>query len=280
MAPPTPLSSNDSRILAALFDPETLPSSVARTRDAALISPSLPPLPSLTAHDLAQLESVQNSIIARATATTATATTPAGMAALTEAIAALDAVVEAHPAYPSARVNRAMLRRMVLEGEVGAAGAGARAASETGHKDDNDAQGTEERENEKESIFAFHPPAKLTPLFTDLAAAISLCLPTSSPTSTTSPTASAQVSPYAARILRTALSHRAYLYLKAAEAHAAWDGAEGAELEERASVDFAGAARYGDEVAREMSVRTNPYARACGGIVREALRGEKGGVGV
>ena len=48
------------------------------------------------------------------------------------------------------------------------------------------------------------------------------------------------------------------------------------ELEEQASKDFAAAARYGDEVAREMSVRTNPYKKMCGVIVRDALREEMG----
>lgn len=40
-------------------------------------------------------------------------------------------------------------------------------------------------------------------------------------------------------------------------------------------MDFASAARFGDEVAREMSVRTNPYAKMCGAIVKNALREER-----
>ncbi len=32
--------------------------------------------------------------------------------------------------------------------------------------------------------------------------------------------------------------------------------------------------RYGNDVAREMAVRTNPYAKLCGNIVKEAMRGE------
>lgn len=54
-----------------------------------------------------------------------------------------------------------------------------------------------------------------------------------------------------------------------------WRGKGKNELEEAASGDFAGAARFGDEVAREMSVRTNPYAKMCGAIVREAMREER-----
>lgn len=74
--------------------------------------------------------------------------------------------------------------------------------------------------------------------------------------------------------MRTAYSHRAYLYLKAAETETRLQGLEKSELEELASKDFAGAARYGDEISREMSVRTNPYAKMCGAIVRNALKEE------
>lgn len=54
-----------------------------------------------------------------------------------------------------------------------------------------------------------------------------------------------------------------------------WKGKGKSELEELASTDFASAARFGDEVAREMSVRTNPYAKMCGAIVKNALREER-----
>lgn len=58
-----------------------------------------------------------------------------------------------------------------------------------------------------------------------------------------------------------------------------WRGMGKTELEEAASKDFSGAARFGDEVAREMSVRTNPYAKMCGAIVRNALKEEREMVG-
>lgn len=109
-------------------------------------------------------------------------------------------------------------------------------------------------------------------LFTDLSRAIHLSLPPSSPTD--------PVSAYQARILRTAYSHRAFLYLKASETSTDLKGLGKNELEELASKDFAAAARYGDEVAREMSVRTNPYAKMCGAIVKNALREEKKGSGM
>ena len=149
-------------------------------------------------------------------------------------------IVEDWPGYPSAYLNCAMLHRMNIEASLA--------------KD--------------ESVFL--GSAKETEaLFDNLALAVKSALPTSSTSATTT------VSPYQARILRTAFSHRAYLYLKASETGVAWDGKSKSELEELASKDFAAAARYGDEVAREMSVRTNPYAKMCGAIVKNALREER-----
>jgi hypothetical protein len=46
------------------------------------------------------------------------------------------------------------------------------------------------------------------------------------------------------------------------------------QLEEMASRDFEMGGRYGNDVAREMAVRTNPYAKLCGNIVKGAMRGE------
>ena len=51
-------------------------------------------------------------------------------------------------------------------------------------------------------------------------------------------------------------------------------GLRRADREEMASRDFAMGARYGDEDARAMAVRTSPYAKLCGEIVKEAMRGD------
>ena len=150
----------------------------------------------------------------------------------------LNKIITLHPTYPSAFVNRAMLRRLRIEATIPA-----------------------------ESHIFSSPETDIESLFTDLARAIHLSLPPSSPT--------APVSEYQARILRTAYSHRAFLYLKASETGTTLRGQGKSELEELASGDFAAAARYGDEAAREMSVRTNPYAKMCGAIVKNALREER-----
>ncbi|EUC36300.1 hypothetical protein COCVIDRAFT_27804 [Bipolaris victoriae FI3] len=228
--PNTSLSANDARILNALFDPETLPSSVAKSRDNASIDKSLPPDPRISAPELSDLEKRQNDIIRNVSSNSDKTT-------IDDAITQLNTTLALWPNYASAHVNRAMLRRMRMEASL----------------------------TEGQTIFSA-PTHDIEDLFYDLSRAIHLSLPASSPAD--------PVSEYAARILRTAYSHRAYLYLKAVEAETLLNGLSKSELEELASKDFAQAARYGDEVAREMSVRTNPYAKMCGAIVRNALQEE------
>lgn len=46
------------------------------------------------------------------------------------------------------------------------------------------------------------------------------------------------------------------------------------DLEELASRDFMMGGRYGNEIARGLAVATNPTAKLCGSIVREAMRKE------
>jgi hypothetical protein len=227
---PSTLSVNDARVLNALFDPETLPSSVAKSQDASAIDPALPPHPTISASQLSTLETQQNEIVRRVSSNS-------NNQEIDAAIAELDQVISASPNYASAYINRAMLLRLKLEAQLSAS----------------------------QHIFTQATTA-VEPLFTDLGRAVHLSLPSSSPT--------APVSTYQAKILRTAYSHRAYLYLKAAETGTNLQGLEKSELEELESKDFSGAARYGDEVAREMSVRTNPYAKMCGAIVRNALKEE------
>ncbi|KAH8701193.1 hypothetical protein GQ44DRAFT_717959 [Phaeosphaeriaceae sp. PMI808] len=235
-APPPILSANDARVLNALFDPETLPSSVAKSKDASAIDSSLPPHPSISASKLTCLEREQDDIVRQISSNSS-------IQEIRAAITELDRIVRESPDYASAYVNRAMLLRLELESQV----------LYTQH------------------IFT-HPTSPIQPLFRDLARAIHLSLPSSSSASS--------VSPYQAKILRAAYSHRAYLYLKAAETGTSLQGLGKAELEELASKDFAGAAKFGDNMAREMSVRTNPYAKMCGAIVRNALKEEmsRGGV--
>lgn len=230
--PDTSLSANDRRILNALFDPETLPSSVAAAKEKSAIDASLPPHPTIASGDLNELEARQNELV-RKVATQE-------QEAIDSVWGELDQIISQTPSYPSAYLNRAMVRRMKLENQS----------------------------DPSKTVFDA-PEEEVSALYDDLAHAIKLSVP-SAPATT--------ASTYQARILRTAFSHRAYLYLKASETGVNWKGMSKTDLEEQASRDFSAAAKFGDEVAREMSVRTNPYAKMCGAIVRNALAKEREGL--
>jgi hypothetical protein len=90
-----------------------------------------------------------------------------------------------------------------------------------------------------------------------------------------------------AELLSKAHAHRGYIYLKASqlptsepERGAALPAELGTlsneQLEELASKDFFLGGRYGNKIARELSVKTNPYAKMCGEIVKEAMAREMG----
>lgn len=53
-------------------------------------------------------------------------------------------------------------------------------------------------------------------------------------------------------------------------------GWEKIDFEEAASRDFALGGRYGNEVAKGLAVSTNPTAKLCGQMVREAMKKEYG----
>lgn len=96
-------------------------------------------------------------------------------------------------------------------------------------------------------------------LLGDLGRAITLC----------SPGADAEsVSPVQARILADAHTHRGYLLLREARRGTR------AEAEELASRDFFLGGKYGNKIAQQLAVQTNPYAKMCGAIVKEALMKE------
>jgi len=55
-----------------------------------------------------------------------------------------------------------------------------------------------------------------------------------------------------------------------------WRSWDSMRLEEEGSRSFFMAGMYGSEIGRTMAVKTNPYARMCAGIVKEAMRSEYG----
>jgi hypothetical protein len=97
---------------------------------------------------------------------------------------------------------------------------------------------------------------------------------------------SAPMSSQASRTLSMAHTQRAAIYLKTAKLlpyreldidesrrEANWDKLE---FEEAASRDLALGGRYGNPIAKGLAVSTNPTAKLCGQIVREAMKKEYG----
>jgi len=156
------------------------------------------------------------------------------------AISKLNLIVESCPRYASAWNNRAQATRMKYEIEN----------------------------------LPDHPDA-LRSIANDLAQAIRLTTPASP---------AAAVPEVDAKVLASAHTHRAYLFLAASRseklAKAVMKSFEGLgqldreQLEETASREFALGGRYGNEIARQLGVKTNPYAKLCGSIVREAMQKE------
>lgn len=242
------LTSNDSAVLQALFDAESSPSS------AVAIDPSLSPFPeylhisasdheSLKARELSIIRSLQSDDVS--------------MDTITSAIRDLDALITEHPTYPSAYVNRAQALRLHIE------------------------KTAEASTDPEEAIFTPGNTESASRLFSDLGQAISLCTPRSP---------ADPVSTVQARILADSHTHRGYLLLKAARLKKNANGNEMVggpdklrdmgpdQLEEMASRDFFFGGRYGNKVAQQLAVQTNPYAKMCGPIVKEALRKEVEGV--
>lgn len=111
----------------------------------------------------------------------------------------------------------------------------------------------------------------------DLDYAISLLTPV---------TAYSKLSPQVARTLRNSHTQRAAIYLMtskligtnsisldASRREAKWSKLD---FETHASSDFAMGARYGSEIAKGLAVSTNPTAKLCGQMVREAMKREFG----
>lgn len=154
-------------------------------------------------------------------------------------IARLDKLIDRYPDYASAYNNRAQARRTLFDIEDSA-----------------------------------EDTTAMDLIFSDLGRAIELASPAS-------PTAA--VSPEQAKVLASAYTHRAYLLYKSSRSDVfkqSLDHIEGISkldkntLEEMASKDFAAGGRFGNKIAKQLAVQTNPYAKLCGSIVKEALRKE------
>lgn len=154
---------------------------------------------------------------------------------LLSARAQFDVILRESPSYASAYNNRAQLNRIVLP--------------------------LCKEEAEKRTLLA--------DIHSDLSSAIRLSAPAGP---------AAGLSPRQAKILSQALTQRGTMYFAASSDKSAWWGAEEdwkkEDLESLAQRDFFEGGRAGSEVAREMAVRTNPFAKLCGSILKEAMKRE------
>ncbi|OJD25276.1 hypothetical protein ACJ73_03347, partial [Blastomyces percursus] len=270
---PPHLSSNDSAVLQALFDAE---SSLSNTSSGIHLDTSLlQQLPGISPAELSRLQALERAAILPLQEETIGIDTIRDANKIRAAVAKLTGIIEENKGYASAYVNRAQAARMLVESGMDG----------------------KEREEEQGQLANM--------IFDDLSTAISLLSPSPSSASFSSASQhSSSLSPLHARILANAHTHRAYILYRAARAldsnphppsnnnnHRSSSSSSSSattlttlpghlhdksaqHLEEMASMDFQFGGRYGNEIARQMAVKTNPYAKMCGGIVKEAMRKE------
>lgn len=247
------LTSNDASVLQALFDAESSPSS------GVTINSSLPIWPScvdISPADLASLKAQETEIVHKLQANSSPRQEDMEIARQS-----LDDLLRNYPSYPTAYANRAQVLRMLVD----------------------------LKNDESNSSFSKVPSCagRFQPevadlnsrIFADLGQAIKLATPESPADS---------VSPTQAQLLADTHTHRGYLLLKAARTRRTANEDPSADiiipshlcnlsadqLEEMASHDFFFGGRFGSKIAQQLSVQTNPYAKMCGAIVKEAMRKE------
>ncbi|KAJ6256028.1 hypothetical protein Dda_9120 [Drechslerella dactyloides] len=239
MAPARILSTHDSTVLEQIFDPESAPTPSPVTIDAALA-----PFPNTPTRTLSSLRASEILAIRAAEANDTS-----------KALAILSQAVASSPSYCSAYNNRAQVRRMAV------------ANTNPGDIDNLFSESSDTR-------------TAIAAAYVDLSTAISLAQP-QTPTS--------PISPQTAKLLANAHTQRATI-LHTSSKHLTAGSKLPAELpeelavlgddvaawEEAASRDFFWGGRYGNELAKAMAVHTNPYAKLCGSIVKEAMKKEIG----
>ncbi|KAK2871635.1 hypothetical protein FQN49_002988 [Arthroderma sp. PD_2] len=234
------LTSNDSAVLQALFDAESSPSNGVETDS------SLPQLPHIADEDLHSLKQRELSAL-RPLQTSNENLTPE---IINTAIAQLSEIIQQHPNYAPAYLNRAQALRLLIDTDTQTQPDGPQVT-----------------------------PSRSTLLFDNLAKTIALLTPSSS---------TAAISPFHSRILANAHTHRAYILYKAARSKDEKEKehhrrnllpqqlqeVSDDRLEELASYDFQIGGRCGNDAAKQMAVGTNPYAKMCGAIVKDAIQAE------
>ncbi|CAG8114639.1 unnamed protein product [Penicillium olsonii] len=247
------LTSNDSAVLQALFDAESSPSSGIKINSSL---PSWPASLNISESDLPSLKQRESEIIRKIQGDESPS-----QETVSSALTEFDNLILNNKTYPSAYINRAQALRLLVDLIHN---------KETGN---SEVPNTEIQDG---ALFSPQTSQLCSRIFSDLGQAITLATPASPADA---------VSSVQARLLADAHTHRGYLLLKAARAKKACSGDENAgperlrglgseQLEEMASQDFFFGGRYGNKVAQQLAVQTNPYAKMCGSIVKEALRKE------
>jgi len=248
------LTSNDAAVLQALFDAESSPSS-GITIEAS--RPSWPTTLNISPADLAFLHTREAEIIRKVQDDNPS------KEAVQSALDDLKSLINEFPTYPPAYTNRAQTMRLLVNIQ---------------YKQSNPESQTDSTDD---ALFTPEAESFASRIFADLGQAITLATPASPADA---------LSTVQARLLADAHTHRGYLLLKAARVKKSSPllsaervgperlralGAD--ELEEMASRDFFLGGRFGNKVAQQLAVQTNPYAKMCGAIVKEAMRKEVGG---
>ena len=241
------LSKGDSKVLAQVFDPESGPAKVEvlvdpyRPADRCIDDKALLPKLKATEKDAIQhIEDFERS---------SSQIPQAKEDAYRQAMSMLDQIIEENPSYASARNNRAQLRRWRF----------------------GDRNMICQRRRSRDSERTTAASATVD----DLKECIALASPEQPQDA---------VSPTQGRLLAQAYTQLGALYYAAskdfdqAEGNASldkdFDGWTNDRFEEEASRLFYLGGLYGNEVAKALAVHTNPHAKLCGNIVKEAMRKE------
>ncbi|KAK3321217.1 hypothetical protein B0T19DRAFT_262075 [Cercophora scortea] len=256
------LSKRDINVLEKIRDPDSDPSS------AVQIDPSLPKDPNiLDQHEFETVSREERSIILSIQEIEVRSCGPSSRGAAgvdmgaeyRKCVSRLEHLIQDHPKYASARNNRAQaIRRLCGDSMLVA---GAQQLPQALLQDI-----TEEEWQEMAST-----------ALSDLDTAISLLTPTKLYT---------RLSPQTAKTLSMAHTQRGAIYhmtskligssplsVGVGRREASWTKLD---FEENASRDFAMGGRYGNEIAKALAVSTNPTAKLCGQMVREAMKKEYG----
>lgn len=244
---PTKLSRADASVLAQVFDPESAPTTVE-----VLIDPDLPAdrmiddaslLASLKAREKKAIKLIE------AYETSSAKSQERKHGVYRQAVALLDLLIAEHLKYASARNNRAQLQRW--------------------------------RSGDRNTLVR----RRLGPVDTTIPVASRVLEDLNEAIRLASPErATDAVSPSQGRLLGQAYTQLAAQYFAAAKDLEEHPDAEVVcsevqdwskeAFEEEASRLFYLGGLYGNEVAKALAVHTNPHAKLCGSIVREAMRKE------